>query len=235
MKILSIECSATAASVAVADENKLLGEFFTNTGLTHSQTLMPMVDSLLECAKIRIDDIDCFAIAAGPGSFTGVRIGIAAIKGLAMPKNKPCIAVSALEAMAYNLIGRECIVCSVMDARCNQVYTATFKCSDIIERITKDEAIMIDELKNNLKNYKLPIVFVGDGAELCYNNSKSDFENISIAPQNLRYQRASGVSACAFEILKNQPAVSASDILPIYLRVPQAERELKKKRMGSKE
>ncbi|MEG1820220.1 MAG: tRNA (adenosine(37)-N6)-threonylcarbamoyltransferase complex dimerization subunit type 1 TsaB [Oscillospiraceae bacterium] len=237
MRIFSIECSATAASVAISDDNKLLGEFFTNTGLTHSQTLLPMVQNLLKCSNIEFDSIDAFAIAAGPGSFTGVRIGIAAIKGLAFPNDKPCISVSSLEATAYNLLGKEYIVCSVMDARCNQVYTATFKCGKEIERITQDDAIMIDELLKNLKNYKLPIVFVGDGAELCYNNLNGKIDNISIAPVNLRYQRASSVSYCAYKKIEahgTQSMVSADEILPIYLRVPQAERELKK-RMDNKQ
>lgn len=229
MRVFSIECSATAASVAIADEQKLLSECFTNTGLTHSQTLMPMVESSLKSANITLDSIDVFAIAAGPGSFTGVRIGIAALKGLAMAQDKPCIAVSTLEAMAYNLLGKECIACSVMDARCNQVYCATFKCGDSIERITPDDAILIDDLQNILKNQKLPIVFVGDGADLCYNILKGKLNNISIAPVNQRLQRASSVATCAFENLKTQSTVSADDILPVYLRVPQAERELKKR------
>lgn len=232
MKVLSIECSATAASVAIADEQKLFCEFFTNTGLTHSQTLLPMINNSLECANINLDSIDVFAISEGPGSFTGVRIGIAALKGLALAKDKPCIGVSSLEAMAYNLLGKECIVCSVMDARCNQVYCATFKSGDNIERLSPDEAKMIDELGNSLKNYKLPIVFVGDGAELCYNKLVSIVDNTSIAPVNLRFQRASSVAACAIEKLKTQPTISVDEILPVYLRAPQAERELKK-RMGN--
>jgi len=229
MRIFSIECSATAASVAISDDKKLLSEAYTNTGLTHSQTLMPMAKSVLDCANIELESVDVFAIAAGPGSFTGIRIGIAALKGLAMAQNKPCIAVSTLEAMAYNMLGRDCVVCSVMDARCNQVYTATFKCGKNIKRITQDEAIMIDELPDILKNLDLPIVFVGDGAELCYNILNDKIDNISLAPINFRYQRASSVAACAFEKLKLQSAISAEEILPVYLRAPQAERELKKR------
>lgn len=229
MRIFSIECSAKAASVAISDDEKLLSDGYTNTGLTHSQTLMPMAKSVLDCANIELDSVDVFAIAAGPGSFTGIRIGIAALKGLAMAQKKPCIAVSTLEAMAYNLLGRECMVCSLMDARCNQVYTATFKCGEKIERITQDEAIMIDELPNIFKNLDLPIVFVGDGADLCYNILKYKIDNISLAPINFRYQCASSVAACAFEKLKIQSTISVEDILPVYLRAPQAERELKKR------
>lgn len=233
MRIFSIECSATSASVAVIDEGKLLSEAYTNTGLTHSQTLMPMAENVLKNANISLDSIDVFAIANGPGSFTGVRIGIAALKGLALAENKPCVGVSTLEAMAYNLISKECIVCSVMDARCNQVYTALFKCGNEIERLTEDSAILIDDLRELLKKYDLPIVFVGDGAEMCYNVLKCDFLNVSIAPVNIRHQRASSVGICAMEKLKTEKGISADEIMPFYLRAPQAERELKK-RMKSK-
>lgn len=234
MRIFSIECSATSASVAISDDDKLLSEAYTNTGLTHSQTLIPMAKNALDCANINLDSVDLFSIAAGPGSFTGIRIGVAALKGLAMAQDKPCFSVSTLEAMAYNMIGRECIVCSVMDARCNQVYTAIFKCGQKIERITQDEAIMIDELSNKLKKYNSPIVFVGDGAELCYNKLKNINENVLLAPINFRYQKASSVSACTFEKIKTEPTVLAQDILPVYLRAPQAERELKKRMENNK-
>lgn len=229
MRIFSIECSATSASVAIIEEGKLLSESYTNTGLTHSQTLMPMAENVLKNASIDLDSIDIFAIANGPGSFTGVRIGIAALKGLAFAENKPCIGVSTLEAMAYNLIGRECIVCSVMDARCNQVYTALFKCNDKIERITEDDAMLIEDLKKILKNYKLPIIFVGDGAEMCYNVLKSSYNNVSVAPVNIRNQRASSVGLCALEKLGKENTMTADEIVPFYLRAPQAERELKKR------
>lgn len=234
MRIFSIECSAASASVAILDDGKLLSESYTNTGLTHSQTLIPMAKNALDNASIDIDSIDLFSIAAGPGSFTGIRIGIAALKGLAMAQNKPCFPVSTLEAMAYNVLGRECIVCCVMDARCNQVYTATFKSGQKIERITQDEAVMIDELANKLKNYDLPIVFVGDGAELCYNKLKSTNDNVLLAPTNFRYQKASSVAACTFEKIKMEPTILAEEILPVYLRAPQAERELKKRMENSK-
>lgn len=229
MRIFAIDCSATAASVAIMDENKLISESFTNTGLTHSQTLMPMVESSLKNADIDLDSIDTFAIAAGPGSFTGVRIGIAAVKGLAFTSDKPCVSVSTLEAMAYNLLGRECIACCVMDARCNQVYNAIFKVSDKVERLTQDNAILIDDLKKILKNYNLPIVFVGDGAEMCYNVLKNNFSDAKVAPVNIIYQRASSVAQCAFEMLKTSEPIGSEQLLPVYLRVPQAERELKKR------
>ena len=118
MKILAVDTSATAASVAVAEENKLIGEFSINTALTHSQTLMPMVDELLKNTGLSVNNIDAVAVNAGPGSFTGVRIGVAAVKGIAFPKNLPCVSVSTLESMAYNMLGNDCIVCSVMDASC---------------------------------------------------------------------------------------------------------------------
>ncbi|MDR0315177.1 MAG: tRNA (adenosine(37)-N6)-threonylcarbamoyltransferase complex dimerization subunit type 1 TsaB [Oscillospiraceae bacterium] len=233
MRIFAVECSALASSVAIVEQDKLLCEFFTNTGLTHSQTLMPMAQSALTCAGIELNSIDCFAIASGPGSFTGVRIGIAALKGIAIAQEKPCMPVSALEALAYNFLFKNCIACCVMDARCNQVYTATFRCTDTVQRLTADEALMIDELKYKLQNYDLPVVFVGDGANLCYNALKDELCGVKLAPLPLRYQRASSVAFCAMDKLKTQDAVSVENLLPVYLRVPQAERELKK-RMESK-
>ena len=127
MKILGIDTSATAASVAIVDENKIIGEFSINTALTHSQTLMPMVESLLKNTGVTLADIDAIAVNAGPGSFTGVRIGVAAVKGMAFSSDKPCISVSTLHSMAYNLLETDCIVCAVMVARCSQVYNALFK------------------------------------------------------------------------------------------------------------
>lgn len=132
MKILAVDTSAKVTTVAVVDESGIVAEFNSNAKLTHSQTLMPMVEALLSCSKISIDEIDCFACAVGPGSFTGLRIGISAIKGLAFYKNKPCVGVSSLWALAYNLsdINTDRIICAVMDARCNQVYTSIYEASD---------------------------------------------------------------------------------------------------------
>lgn len=230
MKILAVDTSATAASVAVAEENKLIGEFLINTALTHSQTLMPMVDELLKNTGLSVNDIDAVAVNAGPGSFTGVRIGVAAVKGIAFPKNLPCVSVSTLESMAYNMLGNDCIVCSVMDARCSQVYNALFRVKGCtVTRMTDDRALSLTDLKNELQNINEKVALVGDGAVLCSKFLGEELENIMLAPFNNRIQTASSVAYAAFEKINNGETVKADELMPVYLRLPQAQRELNKK------
>lgn len=230
MKILAVDTSATAASVAVAEENKLIGEFSINTALTHSQTLMPMVDELLKNTGLSVNDIDAVAVNAGPGSFTGVRIGVAAVMGIAFPKNLTCVSVSTLESMAYNMLGNDCIVCSVMDARCSQVYNALFRVKGCtVTRMTDDRALSLTDLKNELQNINEKVVLVGDGAVLCSKFLGEELENIMLAPFNNRIQTASSVAYAAFEKINNGETVKADELMPVYLRLPQAQRELNKK------
>lgn len=230
MKILAVDTSATAASVAVVEENKLIGEFSINTALTHSQTLMPMVDELLKNTGLSVNDIDAVAVNAGPGSFTGVRIGVAAVKGIAFPKNLSCVSVSTLESMAYNMLGNDCIVCSVMDARCSQVYNALFRVKGCtVTRMTDDRALSLTDLKNELRNINEKVVLVGDGAVLCSKFLGEELENIMLAPFNNRIQTASSVAYAAFEKINNGETVKADELMPVYLRLPQAQRELNKK------
>ena len=192
MKILSVDSSAKACSAAILEDDKILGSFFINTALTHSQTLVPMIDAVVKNTSTDLNTIDAFAVSAGPGSFTGVRIGVAAIKGLAMPLNKPCISVSTLESMPYNIISENCIAVCVMDARCSQVYNALFEIKNgEVQRLCEDRALSIDDLAEDLKQYKNKLILVGDGAELCYNSFKEKNDNISLAPENSRYQNAS--------------------------------------------
>ena len=226
MKILAVDSSAKACSAAITDDNKILGSFFVNTALTHSRTLAPMIDAVLKNTDTDINSIDCFAVSAGPGSFTGVRIGVAAIKGMAMPLEKPCVAVSTLEAMAYNVIDRDCIVCAVMDARRSQVYNALFDitCGEVT-RLCDDRALSIEDLGRELKNYKSEIVIIGDGAELCFYSLKGISSKVILAAENQRYQNAAGVALASY----NKKQISAAELMPTYLRLPQAERELKKK------
>lgn len=222
MRILAVDTSAVCASVAVTENGKILSECSTNTGLTHSRTLMPMIDSALKNAEIPIDSIDLFACSVGPGSFTGIRIGVAAIKGLCDALGKKCMPVSTLEGLAYNLQGNECIAVSVMDARCNQVYCAVFRVSnDRIERLTQDMAIQIDELAVMLKEYD-NVVFVGDGAQLCH--SRLGYKK---AAAGSVYQRGSSVAFAAENSFSEERAVDGAELMPTYLRLPQAERELK--------
>lgn len=227
MKILALDSSAAAASAAIAEDGKILGENYINVGLTHSQTLLPMVQSLLQCSGLTIKDMDLLSITNGPGSFTGVRIGVAALKGLAFDGDKPCAPVSTLESSAYNLLGSDCIACAVMDARCNQVYNAMFDCSENeITRLTEDAAIKIEQLPEMLSNYDKKVVLVGDGANLCYEALKDRLPYIKLAPAHLRFQRASSVALAA----EKAKTVPASELLPLYLRMPQAERELQLRR-----
>ena len=236
MKILALDSSATAASVAIVEGESIIGQFFINTKLTHSQTLMPMIQSLLDCTCTKIEDIDLFAVCVGPGSFTGIRIGVSAVKGIAMALNKPCVGVSTLDAMSYNLMGSDCIVCAVMDARCNQVYTATYDIKEgNINKLNKDCAISIDELGNNLKAFDKKIIFIGDGAELCYNKMYQKCPNIYLAVEHLRYQNAVGVAYAGLKLYNQGKSISAAELMPVYLRPPQAERELRKKLQITKE
>lgn len=233
MKILAIDSSATAASVALVDNGKVLGEFYINTRLTHSQTLMPMVENLLKCTQSALNEVDLFAVSAGPGSFTGIRIGVASIKGLAMAENKPCVGVSTLEAIAYNLELMQGTICAVMDARCQQVYNAVFRTDgNRIERLTPDRAISIEALAEEFKNYKKPFYLVGDGAKLCYNSEWFKGLEVTLSPEPLIYQRACSVAKAAVCAYEQGKEVTPAALMPVYLRLPQAERELKKRLKG---
>lgn len=227
MTILAIDSSAKAVSVCIANEEKIIGEFFINTSLTHSQTLMPMTEQLLKNTEMTIDDVDAIAVNAGPGSFTGVRIGVAAAKGLAFPKNLPCVSVSTLESMAYNLLGTDCVVCAVMDARCSQVYNAMFRIKgETVERLTDDRALSLSDLLLEFKQTDERILIVGDGAEITYDFLKNEASNAVLAPKNRRTQTASSVALAAFQKLFEGKTQTAAELMPIYLRLPQAQREL---------
>lgn len=230
MKILAVESSAVAAGAALSEDGKLLGEFFLNVGLTHSCTLMPMIESLLRYADVSVRDVDLFAVSNGPGSFTGVRIGVSTVKGLAQPLGKKCVGISTLFAMAHNMIGSDDLICCAMDARCRQVYTALFESKDgRIVRLTDDDAISLDALCETLRAYDRNVVFVGDGAELCFNAFRETLPHISLAPPELRFQRASAVAAAAWAACAGQNGVSADELSVSYLRLSQAERERKQK------
>ena len=243
MRVLGVECTASPVSVSLLEGGKLKAEYFLNLKTTHSQTLLPMVESVLKMSGLTIEDIDAIAATVGPGSFTGVRIGISAVKGLATAFQTPTVPVSVLEAMACNFLGQEVIVCACMDARCSQVYNALFSVSsDKITRLCEDRALMIDEVYEDLKQRQAefngkPIVIVGDGADLFYNTVKDRDVLVTLAPEHLKYQRAFGVALIGYNKALNKETTRADELLPLYLRLPQAERELKAKqeKLGERE
>ena len=226
MTILGIDTSASPVSAALLKDGKLIGEFYLNIHTTHSQTLMPIISSLLQTTGTSVEDIDVFAVNAGPGSFTGVRIGTASVKGMAMPLDKPCAMVSTLEAMAYSMPYRNAVICAVMDARCSQVYNALFRINDgTVERITQDRAMSIDDLAKELSEYKETVYLTGDGAELCAAFFLDKLSDVVLTPVNIRYQHAYGTAAAAEKMAAENKLCSADRLMPIYLRIPQAERE----------
>lgn len=232
MVILGIESSAQSASAAIVKDGKLLSEMFLNVGLTHSVTLLPLIRQTVEGAGISVDDIDAVAVSNGPGSFTGVRIGVSTAKGIAQPDDKKCVPVSTLEAIAYPLINSNAIVVSVMDARCQQVYCAVFDCyNNEMTRITQDDAVSLENLCDMLKKFDKDIILIGDGTDIAYNYMSAEISNLYKASPIFKYQRASSVAMLAENKLSNnEGAITASDLVPSYLRLSQAERELKKKK-----
>ena len=227
MKILSLDSTAKTATVSVCDDRNPICVYSVNAGLNHSETLLPMVENVLKNSHLTVDDIDMFAISEGPGSFTGVRIGVSLIKGLAFGKNKLCVGVSTLEALAYNLKGFCGIICPVMDARREQVYNALFMCDgENIVRLCEDRAIPLSELEKELKEKYADknIYFCGDGYDVTVKNIDIQFCE---TPHLLREQNAYSVAVLALEKYNNNKENDYSDknLKPTYLRVPQAERE----------
>lgn len=236
MKILAFESSAKAASVALCEDEFLIAQSYQNSGLTHSTTLMPMAEDLLNNCGIALKDVDCLAVAAGPGSFTGLRIGISTVKGLAWGADKPCVGVSTLEAMAWNLAHMEGIVCCAMDARRHQVYNALFQARcGALERLTPDRAVSLEELAGVLENFPKPQIVVGDGAELCYNDAGARGSVLTLAPAHLRFQSAWGVARAALERVRKGELTGGAELAAHYLRLSQAERERLEKQKETKD
>ena len=226
MKILAFEPSAKAASVALMEKGQLLGEAYQNTGLTHSQTLMVMAEDLLKTCNLTPKDVEAVAVAAGPGSFTGVRIGVAAAKGFAWGGELPCYGVSTLEAMARNLGAYQGYVVPAMDARRSQVYTAIFYVEKgTFTRVAEDMAISLEELKEKIKNFQEPVFLVGDGALLCYNTLLEEVPGLVLPPEHRMHQRAAGVALAAQVMMDAGEPGNGSELTPNYIRLSQAERE----------
>ncbi|NCB51147.1 MAG: tRNA (adenosine(37)-N6)-threonylcarbamoyltransferase complex dimerization subunit type 1 TsaB [Clostridia bacterium] len=228
MLTLAFESSAKSASVALMRDGTLLGQYTQCSGLTHSRTLLPMAEDLLSNTETQLSDVDIFAVAHGPGSFTGIRIGVATVKGLAWSSEKTAVGVSTLEAMAWHGTAacEGTLVCCAMDARRSQVYNALFVMKDgSPERLCADRALSLSELASELNNTEKQIFLVGDGAILCYNAFRECGISCRLAPEPLLNQSAWGVCMAAADKFP----CSASDLIPVYLRLSQAERERQEK------
>ena len=222
MLTLAFESSAKAASVALVRDGSLISQYSQCSGLTHSRTLLPMAEDLLKNAELTLQDVDLFAVAHGPGSFTGIRIGVSTVKGLAWATDKPCVGVSTLEAMAWHGLAAGGFVCPVMDARRSQVYNALFEIRDGAPvRLTGDRPISLQELAEEVRGLQAPVFLVGDGAELTARFFAAQGVPVTPAPENLRWQSAWGVAMAA----RGQTPGNADSLLPVYLRLSQAERE----------
>lgn len=230
MTILGIDTSAVSCGAAVLRDGKIISDVYLNVGLTHSQTLMTAVDSSLKNCGLTLGDIDIIAVAAGPGSFTGIRIGVSAVKGMAFERRIPVYGVSTLEALACTVRRKNCVICPVMDARCSQVYTALFSFDgEKTVRLCGDEPLKLDELKEKLSAYPRPVVFVGDGTG-AVRKYFGDGDGTEYFSELFTFQHGSGV-AFAANMMYNSGVepVDGDELFPVYLRLSQAERERKSK------
>ena len=226
MNILAVDTAGKTAGVALLQDDRLLYEVYLDGGMTHSETLMPMIDSCLKMCGLTCADIDLYAVNAGPGSFTGLRIGVAAAKGLAWAAELPCAGCSTLEAMAWSLAGFQGEVCAAMDARRHQVYNARFQVNGTApHRLTPDRAIALADLVKELEGTSVPQIVVGDGAQLCYDALTAAGIPAILAPPNLRMQSAWGVARMGLELARTGQTVSPGELVPVYHRLSQAERE----------
>lgn len=223
MKILAIDASAKSCSVCVSAEDGLISQYYQKSGLTHSRTLLAMCEDMLKNLEMKMTDLDGIAVTKGPGSFTGIRIGVAAAKGLSWGAELPLCGVSTLESMAYNCRDERFVICAVMDARRSQVYNALFEWNDgKLTRLCEDRAISLENLYNSAKVCEKTYFLVGDGAELCYNYFLENGLDSVLAPDNIRYQCAQSTAEAAFS---GGTFEDAAILEPNYIRLSQAERE----------
>lgn len=225
MKILALETSAKAVSAAVAENGKVLCSGYQDTGLTHSRTLMPIVEHILKNTDLTMADMDAIAVSVGPGSFTGIRIGVSAAKGLAFAVDKPAIGVSTLSAMARNVACMDGLIICAMDARRNQIYNALFEANNgRLTRLSEDRAIALADLAEEIRNDLRPKTIVGDGARLCFDFLQNADIPCRLAPAHLIMQNAMSVALEAEAMAAEGTLMSAQDLQPVYLRPAQAER-----------
>lgn len=227
MKILGLDSSGLVASVAVVEDDNLCAEYTVNFKKTHSQTLLPMLDVIADMIQLDLNTVDGIAVAAGPGSFTGLRIGSATAKGLGLALKKPLLAVPTLDALAYNLYDVGELVCPIMDARRNQVYTGIYEYVDHqLQIVRNSDALDIHQLIQELNQLGRGVVFLGDGVVVYRDVLDAELTvSHSYAPAHCNKQRASAVAALGLVYMKEENIVSATDFQPDYLRKSQAERE----------
>ncbi|WP_432407178.1 tRNA (adenosine(37)-N6)-threonylcarbamoyltransferase complex dimerization subunit type 1 TsaB [Wukongibacter sp. M2B1] len=233
MNMLAVDTSSLVATVAVMNEEKLLGEYTINSPMTHSQKLMPIIEELLSTLDLSMKDIDLIGVSRGPGSFTGVRIGIATVKGLAHPGNIPIIGVSSLEGLAYNITYSENLICPIMDARRNQVYTGVYKWVDYeLKEVVKEAPLTIDELMEELRRREEKVIFLGDGLSKYKEEIINNLGDKAIfAPRFVNMQRASSIAQLASDKIEKNgiETHSYNNITPVYLRKSEAERQYEEK------
>lgn len=231
MKILALDSSGLVASVAIVEDDTLLGEYTINYKKTHSQTLLPMLDTVAQMIELDLDSIDAIAVAAGPGSFTGLRIGSATAKGLGLALNKPLIPVPTVDGLAYNLWGCRDLVCPLMDARRSQTYTGLYEFTEDGLQVLKEQcAVGIDEIIDIVNAFERPVVFLGDGVPVFRDYiAEHCAVEYSFAPAHMNRQRAGAVAALGLELMRAGKIETAAEHKPEYLRLSQAERERKER------
>lgn len=226
MRILGIESSSLVASVAIVEDETTMAEYTVNFKKTHSQTLLPMIDEMVKLLEIDLSTVDAIAVSGGPGSFTGLRIGSATAKGLGLALHKPLIHVPTLDATAYNLYGTEALICPIMDARRNQVYTGIYRFRESFEIVHGQDAMDIDELIGILNSMREPVIFLGDGVPVFRSRIEETLTVKALfAPAHVNRQRASAVAALGAVYFKEGKTETAMEHKPDYLRKSQAERE----------
>ena len=234
MNILALDTSSQAASCAFSEDSILIGEFFNNAKITHSQTMLPMINSMLKSCNREINQADMFAVSVGPGSYTGLRIGVSIVKGFAFSNNKPCAAISSLECLAYNMIFRPGIIVPVINARRDRVFTSVFKTDgENITRVYKDTAMPILKLGELLTTIDGAenAVLVGDGSFICKEKLSDMLPDLTVAPANLLYQRAGSLCLAAEKMAETNQLIDADNLEPNYLILPQAQRELQENKL----
>ena len=227
MKILGLDSSGIVASVAVVEDDVLIAEYTVNYKKTHSQTLLPMLDEIVKMTELDLNSVDAIAVAAGPGSFTGLRIGSATAKGLGLALKKPLVAIPTVEGLAYNLYDTQGIICPIMDARRKQVYTGIYRFEDHRLRVLEDQmAVPMEELISKLNKLGQPVTFLGDGVSVFREMIRQELAvPFAFAPAHINKQRAAAIAALGMEYYREGKTQTAMEHVPDYLRVSQAERE----------